>query len=135
MDGKRNTLQRQLIWDAIRELNNHATAEQVYAHVVQSHPTVSKATVYKNLSQMSECGELLNIGNFFGAAHYDHNLNEHYHFVCDRCKRVFDVAGNFSEIISNLENADDFDVTRCNLSFGGLCKDCKQKTNDGNGGT
>ena len=51
-----------------------ATAEQVYGHVAAEHPSISKATVYRNLGQMVEAGELINIGSFYGAAQRDKNL-------------------------------------------------------------
>ena len=124
MDNKRNTIQRQLVLAAIKELNTHATAEQVYEYVVQKHPAISKATVYRNLSQMSETGEILNIGNFYGSTRYDHNCHEHHHFVCEGCRLVFDVEGDFSDIPGRIRNAEGFDITSYHLSFGGLCRDC-----------
>ena len=42
---KRNTIQKQLVLEAVAQLHNHPTAEQVYAQVVKAHPTISKATV------------------------------------------------------------------------------------------
>jgi Fe2+ or Zn2+ uptake regulation protein len=123
-DSRRNTVQRRLILNAVKELDNHATAEQVYAHIVRSHPSISKATVYRNLGQMSETGELLNIGSFFGVTRYDHNRHEHYHFICESCKQVFDVEGDFSDVIGRTKGNDRFDIARCHLTFSGLCRDC-----------
>ena len=42
---KRNTIQKQLVLDAVAQLADHPTADEVYAHIAQKHPTVSKATV------------------------------------------------------------------------------------------
>jgi Fe2+ or Zn2+ uptake regulation protein len=117
-----------LIYEAVRELNVHATAEQVYEHVSKDHPTISKATVYRNLSQMAEANELLNIGSFAGAVHYDHNLGRHYHFVCDCCGLVFDVPGHFPELTERAAALEGFEVKDHSLSFSGLCPDCKAKT-------
>lgn len=58
---KRNTIQKQLVLDAVFRLANHPTAEEVYAEVARSHPTVSKATVYRNLGSLSEDGLLRHI--------------------------------------------------------------------------
>jgi len=69
---KRNTVQRQLIFDAVKELNIHATAEQVIEYLAKKHPSIGRATVYRNLNTMSESGELLRIGSFYGSTHYDH---------------------------------------------------------------
>jgi len=125
MVSKRNTVQRQLIFNAVRELNIHATAEQVYDHVVANHPSISKATVYRNLSQLSDAGELLNIGSFHGSVHYDHNCHDHYHFICEKCKRVFDIPACFPDLYGGLTGIDGFEIRNHNLSFGGVCRECR----------
>jgi len=127
MDAKRNTIQRHMVYSAVKELNIHATAEQVYEHVATAHPSISKATVYRNLSQMAESGELLNIGNFYGSTHYDHNCHEHHHFICEECRRIFDVEGDFSDILGRVTGISGFDIMNWNLSLKGLCTDCKDK--------
>ena len=129
MEKRRNTLQRKLILDAVRALNIHASAEQVYGYVVQMYPNISKATIYRNLNQMAESGELLNIGDFDDAAHYDHNCHKHYHFMCEDCKQILDVDADFSDIISRagVNAIDRFDITGYRLTFSGLCHECKQR--------
>ena len=109
----------------MRELNSHATAEQVFEYATTIYPSISKATVYRNMSQMVDRGELLHIGNFHGAARYDHNLHDHSHFVCDDCKKVFDVEGDFSGLYENIENKEEFEIKNHRLSFSGLCRECK----------
>ena len=125
----RNTVQRQLVLDAVKALNIHATAEQVYEFIVLKHPSISKATVYRNLNQMSEAGELLNIGTFYGCAHYDHQCHDHHHFVCESCYKVFDVESDFSDIVSRVKGSQGFDISNFQLSFGGLCWNCKAQAN------
>ena len=122
---KRNTVQRQLIYDAVKELNIHASAEQVVEYLAQKHPSIGRATVYRNLSYMSETGELLRIGNFYGTTHYDHNCHEHHHFICSNCKRIYDVEGSVSDIYERFSGTQGFDITECNISFSGLCWECK----------
>jgi len=122
--GKRKTIQRQLILDAVRKLDMHATAEQVFDFVVAELPTVSKATVYRNLSQMAETGELVNIGNFGGSAHYDHNRHKHYHFTCDSCKRIFDINAHIPDLHAGIAGMDGHEIRGHSLNFSGLCRDC-----------
>jgi len=125
MDNKRNTIQKQLVYNAVKELDIHANAEQVYEYVVALHPSISKATVYRNLSQMAESGKLLNIGNFYGSTHYDHNCHDHYHFICEECKQVFDINSSFPEV-NKLTEFEGLDIKSHNLSFFGTCSSCKQ---------
>jgi len=122
---KRNTVQRQLIFDAVKALNIHATAEQVIEYLAKKHPTIGRATVYRNLNYMSESGELLRIGSFYGSTHYDHNCHEHYHFICSNCRRIIDVEGSLADVFERFRNTEGIDITDCNISFSGMCWECK----------
>ena len=127
MVKRRNTVQRQLIFDAIKSLDTHASAEEIYEYVVQAHPNISKATVYRNLNQMVKSGELLNIGDFDGSAHYDHNCRKHYHFMCEDCRRIFDVEDDYFSVTVRFEKIGGFDIMDYRLTFSGLCWTCKAK--------
>jgi Fe2+ or Zn2+ uptake regulation protein len=73
---------------------------------------------------MAEAGELLNIGSIRGAAHYDHNCHSQYHFICDKCGRVFDIDDFFPEIQERVPNKDGFQIKGHSLIFNGLCPEC-----------
>ena len=120
----RNTIQRQLIFNAVKEMDIHANAEQVYEYVAAIYPSISKATVYRNLGKMADTGELLNIGSFYGAVHYDHNCHEHYHFICEKCKKVHDINIDFPNI-NELAATEGLEIKSHHLSFKGLCSKCK----------
>ncbi len=88
---KRNTIQKKLVMDAVQRLACHPTADEVYAEVVRTHPTISKATVYRNLSGLSEEGRLRHIHMPDGADRFDHRIDAHRHIVCTQCQNVCDV--------------------------------------------
>ena len=125
MGNKRNTIQRRLILNALVELGTHPTAEAVYEHISKNHPTIGKATVYRNLRQMAELGEILDIGNFYGSAHYDPNCHKHYHFICKNCKSIFDVDADFSNLLDSVHSGNDIEITGFHISFTGVCLACK----------
>ena len=58
MTPKRNTIQRALVFEAVNQLKCHATADEIYQMVAAEHPNISKGTVYRNLHQLSENGEI-----------------------------------------------------------------------------
>jgi len=118
-------VQRQLILEAVRDLNIHATAEQVVLHLAKTHPQIGRATVYRNLSNMAETGEILRVGSFYGSTHYDHNTHEHYHFICSKCRQVSDVEGDLSDIMGRFAGTEGFDIIECSISFSGVCWECK----------
>ena len=127
--AKLNTIQRKLIHEAVETLDIHATAEQVVEYIAKRHPTIGRTTVYRNLKSMSKAGKLLKICDFYGTTYYDRNSQEHYHFTCSACKRIFDVfdTGNdLSNVIEKFGKTQGFDVLACNISFTGLCWECKE---------
>ena len=61
------------------------------------------------------------------SAHYDHNIHEHYHFICTECKRVFDIPADVArDIVKNTEEKTGFVIQSHDVIFHGLCNDCKK---------
>ena len=91
MTNSRNTIQRQLVLSAVRQLQNHPTADEVYQEVQKSCPAISRATVYRNLKLLAEEGEI-RLRNISGSPErYDHICGNHYHLRCEQCGKVMDV--------------------------------------------
>ena len=122
----KTTYQQQVIYEAVKALGTHPSAERVYEDVVRQHPTISRATVYRNLNQMAETGKLVNIGKIDGATRFDHNCHPHYHFECKVCKRIFDVEGHIADLCRQVKCPEDFDVEGYVINFRGACKECKE---------
>ena len=117
-------MQRRIILDAIRQLANHPTAEDVYSYVVKTHPAISRATVYRNLAAAAESGEISSVGVYDGAMRYDHRNEEHFHFVCDACKKLIDVP-NF-DLGIDLSEMRGLQINKVELTLRGLCEDCRR---------
>lgn len=124
---KRNTIQRRLVLEAVNRLQSHATAEEIYDEVVREYPHISRGTVYRNLKQLSEAGEIRKLEVPGGADRYDHRTFSHYHVRCMKCGRVFDVEMDY---IEHLEQAirDDhgFIISGHDIMFRGICPECRE---------
>ncbi|MEG1932895.1 MAG: transcriptional repressor [Pygmaiobacter sp.] len=126
---KRNTIQRQLVLQAVRALQCHPTAEQVYDVVSSQHPTVSKATVYRNLNSLVEDGELVRLSMPCDADRFDDHLNFHYHLHCEICSQVVDLPLCYLDTLNkSAEKGSGCKVKSHNLMFTGRCKDCAKST-------
>ena len=121
----RATYQNRAIYEAVGELGTHPSAEEIYEHITRAHPTISRATVFRNLNQLALEGKLLNIGKIDSATRYDHNCHPHYHFECKKCKRVFDIDGYLPDLHEQAGCPDDFDVEEHIIQFRGICSECK----------
>ena len=126
----RNTVQRAMTLEAVRRLHAHPTAEEVYRQVAAEHPSVSRATVYRNLNQLAAQGEILRVPVPTGAAdHFDHRCDAHYHAGCLRCGRVFDVElRQPPQLEKLLGDTHGFAVSGYDLLFRGVCPECGGKT-------
>ena len=95
--------QREMIKTFLMSRKDHPTADMVYMNVRKQQPNISLGTVYRDLTQLADLGEIrrLRIGN--GADRFDADTSPHYHFVCERCKSVTDLK--MESIESILETA------------------------------
>ena len=122
----RNTVQRSLVLEAVRTLQCHATADEVYNLIAQNHPNISRGTVYRNLVLLSELGEIYKVAIPNGADCYDHQCHKHYHAKCSKCGLVLDVDMEYMPKLENkINNQDDFEFTGHDVIFNGLCHKCK----------
>lgn len=124
--NRRNTIQRDLVLDAVKALANHPTPEQVYDCVSARFPGISKSTVYRNLNILCDGGVLLRIPVPGAAERVDHNISPHYHAVCRRCGKVFDIRVAALDLPANLPDSGDFEVEDVRIIFTGICANCKQ---------
>ena len=58
MTSRRNTIQKDLVRNAVYEMRRHVTANEVYEFVKEVYPTIGKGTVYRNLDILVEEGAL-----------------------------------------------------------------------------
>ena len=84
--------QREHILKTLRENVIHPTADEIYALARKGMPSLSLATVYRNLNQLAENGIIRRIDGLDGSVHFDHNLCKHYNFIFTKCNKVYDVA-------------------------------------------
>lgn len=73
--------------------HDHPTADSVYAAVREELPNISLGTVYRNLMQLVDAGELQVVNTGDNISRFDPTTTEHAHFQCHECGRVFDVDG------------------------------------------
>ena len=115
--------------DAIRQnligRCDHPTAETVYMDIKEDFPNISLGTVYRNLSLLSELGEIQKIATGTGPDRFDGNTNPHCHFQCRMCYHVLDIPFDYPEDL-NAHASKHFPgiIEGNSIQFFGLCPDC-----------
>jgi len=123
----RNTVQRQIVLQTVQAMNNHPTADVIYEAIRAVHPSISKATVYRNLHQLASQGKIRQISVPNGADHFDFNMKNHYHVCCMRCGALQDVYMRSTENLLNLvEDSSGAIIQKYDILFEGTCSDCQK---------
>ncbi len=118
----RYSRQREALLDLLRSTKSHPDAEWLYSGLRQEYPNISLGTVYRNLRQLTEAGEILELcyGNI---SHFDGDISPHYHMKCDSCGRIYDIPTSCVSI--NLKDAGGFEIDTVNLVVNGTCRNCQ----------
>lgn len=125
MPGMKYSRQRELIKEYLVSTKSHPTADKVYDEIRKSIPNISLGTVYRNLNQLAEAGEILKVSCGDGCDHFDGNPRPHYHFICKACGAVLDLDMEPFDSLNAYAN-EGFDGTiEGNVTyFYGLCPFC-----------
>ena len=125
----KNTIQRQLILEAVRALNNHPTIEEVYDWVRRRCPSISKGTVYRNIGVLEQEHFLRRIEIANAPDRVDTALTTHYHFLCKECGGIYDVQMPVMEdLLSRAPQQEGFIFQEHDIVFRGLCPKCSAGT-------
>ena len=121
----RKSKQKGVILAVVKSTHSHPTANWVYEQVKQEIPNISLGTVYRNLKSLKQEGEIQEL-NFDGTmSRFDGITQNHYHFRCERCGRIFDLDEPVDETLNDrIEQTTDFEVIDHHLDFYGRCQDC-----------
>src|SRR5947208_14123076 len=91
------TSQRLAIFEALAASREHPSAEQIHKAVRRRIPTLSLATVYKNLEALRAIGAVADVNPLHEQGRYEASLpgtgagRPHHHLVCVLCKKVRDL--------------------------------------------
>ena len=85
------THQRQVLFEVMQTIPGHPSPEEVYARVQERIPSISLATVYKNIHLFIASGLFREVSLHHGSLRVEMNDRPHHHMVCTRCKSIFDL--------------------------------------------
>jgi Fur family transcriptional regulator, ferric uptake regulator len=127
--GQRVTGERLALFDEIFSQHGHIDAEALLGAMKARSLKISRATVYRNLDLLVECGlarkQRLSSRGFL--YEHIHPGQQHDHLVCTGCGRVVEfVSAGIAALQSEICRAHGFVPTRHTLQISGLCNVCAQ---------
>jgi Fe2+ or Zn2+ uptake regulation protein len=108
-------------------LPGHPSAETIYDRVRKRIPSISLATVYKNVRTFLETGVFQEVSFHHGSLRVETNRRPHHHFICTGCKTIADLEEDELEPV-RLRNRGfrGFQVQRFAVDVLGICDSCSK---------
>ena len=115
---------RELVLQAVLQSDEHPTADMVYRQVREKDPTISLATVYRNLNQLADNHMIRRVTVPGDSDHFDCTTRQHEHMICTKCGRVVDIWPE-QPLAQAFERLPEVTVTGYDLVLYGLCRSCR----------
>jgi Fe2+ or Zn2+ uptake regulation protein len=125
--GLRLTPQRDVLLHVLSETAGHPTADELVRKVHEVLPSVSHATVYRNVHDLVRAGLIGTLERAGAALQFEVNPEEHHHFVCRACGQVWDVYLDDVEVTLDWRRSHlkGFRIDRRAVQLHGLCAGCR----------
>ena len=109
------------------ERHGHINIEELYRQMREEFPSVSLATIYKNINQMVENGLVQEVKLPTQKSVYEIVKEPHLHMVCDRCHKIEDIVVGTDKIIEEAEKVSGYEILDSFITLRGICPECRQK--------
>lgn len=125
----RLTPQRLLVLEIIQSTPCHLSADQLHAAVIQRHPYVNLATIYRTLQWLEDLGIVAPIQVNGEPLRYEYiGGSEHHHLVCQGCGMQQQIDGSiFDTLKSMLLERYGFAAKLSHLALMGQCAICRDE--------
>ena len=121
----RYSKQRELILKELQTRYDHPTADMLYMQLREENPTLSLATVYRNLNQLADLGIIRRMHTSDGKTRFDGTLEPHEHMHCEKCQKVMDCPPEFCRILQGeIKKHTGFHIEAYELYMSGVCPEC-----------
>lgn len=106
--------------------NGHMNIDELYKKLLDRFPSVSLATIYKNVNSMVEKVFLSEVKIPNTKSVYELVKTEHAHLVCSSCGKIEDLMLDSSDILEQVTKISKFKVDSTNIVLAGTCINCSK---------
>jgi Fur family transcriptional regulator, peroxide stress response regulator len=125
--GERFTVQRQIILETVLDLDNHPSADQIFAAVESRIPGIARTTVYRTLEHLVRKGIITKACHPGRVARFDSRTEIHHHLVCLDCNEFFDFEDDgLNRLTMPDTSAHNFEVSDYRVQIRGICQQCRE---------
>ena len=130
--GTKHFHKRDAILNCLRQTKAHPSAEMLFTQLKPQIPDLAMGTVYRNLTLFKKQGLVSSVATVSGVERFDATTTPHVHFICTHCDAVIDL--DEMQVPATLSSAAASccggQVSGCQLSFTGICRECQKERNE-----
>jgi Fur family peroxide stress response transcriptional regulator len=102
----------------------HMSIDELYIAIKKKFPSISLATVYKNINTMMQMDFIQEVKIPNQKSRYELAKSSHSHVVCQKCGKVEDLELNLELITKEAVEKSNYKIREDALIFSGVCPKC-----------
>ena len=118
------TIQRTSILKSIDQAG-HINIDEIYEDVKEQYPTLSLATIYKNIILMQQNSVIVEVPMNGEKSKYELKKDDHIHLICQQCGSIQD-----REITQSTQKTlviENFQLNNSQINLYGVCQNCQNR--------
>lgn len=108
----------------ILEDKGHLNIDELYTLLQKKFPTLSLATIYKNINKMCEKLFVSEVKLPNQKNVYELTKKEHSHIVCSKCSAILDIEIDTNLLNNKAEELTHYKIDTSSITFNGVCPQC-----------
>ena len=118
------TIQRTSILKSIDQAG-HINIDEIYEDVKEQYPTLSLATIYKNIILMQQNRVIIEVPMNGEKSKYELKKDDHIHLICQHCGSIQD--RDITEDTQKTLIIENFQLNSSQINLYGVCQECQTK--------
>jgi Fur family ferric uptake transcriptional regulator/Fur family peroxide stress response transcriptional regulator len=118
------TIQRTSILKIIDKAG-HVNIDEIYQDIKEQHPTLSLATIYKNIILMQKNDVIIEVSMNGEKSKYELKKDDHIHLICQKCGEIKDTE--ISQSVHEALTIENFQLNSSQINLYGFCKSCQER--------
>ena len=126
--GLRRTPEREVILQEVFAVHEHFDVEELYLRLRRNGVKISKASIYRALRLLLDCGLVREVDYSDGHWHYEHiyGHQEHNHLRCLGCGEIVEFeAGVMAPLEEQLSSTYGYHIISHHWEVKGYCRNCQ----------
>lgn len=108
--------------------NGHMSVEEIYENIRTTYPSISLATIYKNINALCEANILREIKAPKDKQKYELSSDRHLHVYCEMCGKLEDIKLETRGLEIDCGQKSGYAISDISAVLIGLCPECSAKS-------